>query len=48
MIKTNKCLNFYSYKPQRWQQVNQLQFINRETSFVFFKASSVYLKKQFL
>jgi len=40
-IKTCKRSIFHSYKPQRWRQVNQSQFIDGETSVAFSNASSV-------
>ena len=48
MIKTCKRMYFSYYKPQRWRQVNRSQFINRETSFEFFNASSVLLQIEML
>ena len=35
---------FHSWRPQRWWQVNQSQFIDGETSFAFSNASSVLIQ----
>jgi len=42
-IKTCKRIYgiFHNYRPQRWRQVNQSQFIDGETNFAFSNASSV-------
>ena len=38
---------FHSYRPQRWRQVDQPQFVDGETSSVFLNASSVLIKMEF-